>query len=214
MKAEVQRASTVWVIATMLLLLFMLIGFDLYPFITSNDDLVIEQQAWLQVARDEYLAKDTLILAYRPATYHSQAVSDLQTILPGLQQTQNGLLKGDASLGLPDNPSDEVKQLLQRAQSDYVPLVTALKVILAHPDGPVDPIQINIVMMHEYPYSITMAQLAILIQQQAEATNLHILIIKIVIKTLLILVIAGHYLIIGRKVLDKLAVLDSQASSP
>jgi len=211
MRARVQKTTVMVVVPTILFLLLMLIGFDLYPVVSGNDELVIEQQAWLQVVRNEYLAKDILILAYRPATYHSQAVSDLQVILPGLQQTQTGLLKGDASLGLPNNPSDEVRQILQRAQSDYVPLVAALKVILAHSDGPVDPIQLNIVMMHEYPYSVTMAQLAILIQQQAEATNLHLLIIKISIKTLLLVVISAHYLFSGRKAFNRLVEIEEEA---
>jgi hypothetical protein len=213
MKAPTQQKATKVVIIAILLLLLMLIGFDLLPIISGNDELVIEQQAWLQVARDEYLAKDVLILAYRPTTYHSQVISDLQVILPQMEQAQAGFLKGDASLGLPP-ASDDIKRALSRMDNDYLPLVAALKAILEHPDGPVDPTQVNIILLHDYPYSIAMAQLALLLQQQAEATTQHLLIIKIVIKTLLILVIAGHYLLVGRKILAKMVREEAKASSP
>jgi len=208
MKAKTQRAIVSMVVASITFLLLTLIGFDIYPLTTGNDALIVEQQAWLQVVRDEYLAKSVLILAYRPVSSHSQAISNLQVILPGFQQTQSGLLNGDTLLGLPSNPSDDVKRILQQAQSDYVPLVAALKVILAHPDGPVDPTEVDIVLLHDYPYSITMAGLATLLQQQAEAVNLHLIIIKLILKTSLIAIIVGYHFLSGRRMFDKLVEIE------
>ena len=175
-------------------LLLILIGVDIYPLLTGNNGYQIEQQAWLQVARDEYLAKDVLILAYRPVTFHSQAISDLQVIVPQMIQAQNGFLHGDSSLGLPV-PSDEVQQLLVRANDDYQPIITALSIILKSPDAPPDPIQVNIVLNHDYSYAILMAQIATLVQQQAEATALHLIVIKVGLKSTLILVLLIYYFI-------------------
>ncbi len=205
MKAQAQRTATTLVVVAMIVLLLLLIGLDVYPLFTGNDGYVIEQQAWLQIARDEFLAKDVLILEYRGTSYHSQAISDLQVILPQFQQTQNGFVHGDASLGLPA-PGDDVERLLVRASDDYLPMITALQAMLKKPDGPVDPVQVNIVMAHEYSYSLVMAQVAIIEQQQAEATTVHLMIIKVILKSLFILVIGAHFVSIGKPILDRLVL--------
>ncbi len=210
MKAKTHRTATTLVVVAMVVLLLMLVGLDIYPLLAGNDAYIIEQQAWLQVARDEFVAKDVLILAYRPASYHSQAISDLQVVLPQLEQTQTGLTKGDSALGLPV-PTDDIARQLARAQDDYLAITTALHAILKTPDAPVDPTQVNIIMAHEYSYSLAMAQVALLEQQQAEATMLHLIVIKVTLKTLLLLVISTHFLSVGRAVLNKQVELEEEA---
>lgn len=209
MKAKAQKTATTLVVVAMVALLLMLIGLDIYPLLIGNDSYVIEQQSWLQVARDEFLAKDVLILAYRPASFHSQAISDFQVVLPQMEQAQNGLMKGDSSLGLPA-PTDDVKRLLVRANDDYLAITTALHTILKTPDNPVDPTQVNIIMAHEYSYSVIMAQVAILEQQQAEATTFHLIVIKVVLKAILILVIGSHFVSIGKPILDQLVIQEEE----
>src|SRR5439155_16515450 len=146
MNAKMQRTGSTLIVITLILLLCILVGFDVYPSLSGNDPLVVQNQVLLQLVRAQYLAKDALILKYEPATYHVQAISDLQTILPTMEQTQVGLSKGDSSLGLPNNPSDDVKRALVRAQTDYTALIAAFKVILANPDSPIDPIELNIIL--------------------------------------------------------------------
>jgi hypothetical protein len=187
----------------------MLIGVDVYPLIAGNNGYQVEQQAWLQVARVEYLAKDVLVLAYRPVTFHSQAISDLQVIVPQMIQTQNGFLHGDASLGLPP-PSSDVQLLLMRANSDYQPIIAALQALLGKPDGPTDPVQVNIILAHDYSYAILMAQVASLEQQQAETIAQHLIVLRVLLKVVLILTLLIYYFMALRPLFTQLEAVDER----
>jgi len=205
MSAKTQRAYIRVVVIAIMFLLLVLIGFNIIPATASNDDLVIQQHVDLQLTLSEFLAKDVLILAYRPLQYHSQAVSELQTVLPVFQQAQGGILHGDASLGLPPNPPSDVQQSLLTAQPDYTAIVAAIKAILANPDGQPDPIQINIVMQHESHYTTTMYQASVLLQQHAEATKIQLIVIRCAITGLMVLIVGLNYAFVTRPVYNKLA---------
>lgn len=205
-QAKLQHVSVAIVIAAMIVLLLMLIGFDLFPFTVGNDELVIQSQANLQVARGEALAKSALMLSY-PA-FHLPAVSQLQIVEPQLEQTQIGLLKGNPSLGLPP-PPDDVKLVLDQAGRPYADVTTAIKKLLASPDAPPDAIEVSIVVQSVDNYAGSMYQVAQILQQHAESRNLSLAIFKVVLKTLLIIVIAGHYLLAGRKILSRLVEVEA-----
>ena len=53
MRIKTHQTITGAVVIVMVAFLMMLIGVDLYPLLSGNDGYTIEQQAWLQVARDE-----------------------------------------------------------------------------------------------------------------------------------------------------------------
>jgi hypothetical protein len=170
-------------IISIILALFLLLALsilNILPLLSGSDEIVAMQQANYQLARDEFISKDVLVLAYRPMTYHSQAVSELQTVLPAFQQVQVGLLKGDVSLGLPNNPPDNVRAALLASQSDYLAIITAVNHLLAHPDASnPDPIQIEIVLQHEHLYIGEMYQVVTLLQQNAEARKVQLIFIKL-----------------------------------
>ncbi len=186
-----------------LFLLVVLVAFEIFPALSGNDNLVISQQANLQLARDEFIAKDVLILAYQPSTYHSQAVNELQTILPMFEQVQVGLSNGDSTLGLPANPPDNVQIALATCKSDHLAITTALKNILAHPDSAVDPIQLNIILMHERPYTTSMYAVVTTLQSNAEAQKIQLLIIKISLAGAAGLVVILKYLLLTREVVAR-----------
>ncbi len=201
MKAKILNAYMISALVLALFLLVVLAAFEIFPALSGNDDLIVTQQANLQLARNEFIAKDVLILAYRPITNHSQAINELQTILPMLQQVQAGLRNGDSTLGLPANPPDNVKIALTATQSDYLSITIALKNILLHPDSTtVDPVQLSIILQHERSYTTSMYQVVLLLQGNAEAQKIQLLIIKISLAGAVGLVVILKYLLLTREV--------------
>lgn len=182
----------------MISLLLVTIGFNLVPFSAGNNDIAILNQINLQVARDEFIAKDVMILAYRSPTFHSQAISELQTTFPSFQQVQNGLLHGDATLGLPSMP-DDVQHVMLQSQDDYAAISTALKIILASPDSIPDTIQVNIIMRHEMPYALAVYQASLFYTQHAEARRDILLALSSTFSLIAIIVITLYYFLIFRK---------------
>lgn len=201
MRFHVRRRYVAILTLSKLILLCILACFLIIPLMVGNDDLAILNQANLQVARVEFFAQAIQVLAYRPLTFHSEAVSGMEVNLPVLQQTQNGLLKGDTSLGLPSNPPDDVHQLLLNMQPDYSAVVSALKAILANPDKPPDPIQVDIVMQHTQPYAVGLYQAVLALTKHAEERKILFFVIDIVLAVLIFLDIGGGYVFLIRPVL-------------
>ncbi len=210
MQAHAQKQMVLIVTITMIALLLCLIGLDVLPLTKGNDPLVSEQQAMLQAARVELLAKDALILQYRPITYHSQMISDLQTQLPMMEEVQHGFEKGDTALGIPSQHSDTETLLLTNARVEFDPLDAALRALLKGGNGPVDHTQVDIIEQHEYVYALAMARLAVALQQDGETTILHQVLIKVSIKFTIIVVLACFYIFSGRKILHRLAELEEE----
>ncbi len=182
MQVKTLRTYMIMALLMTLFLLLSLTILNILPLLSGQDDLIIMQQANFQLARDEFMAKDVLSLAYRPVSFHSQAINELQTILPQFQQVQVGLLHGDVSLGLPNNPPDSVRAALQVSQSDYIAIVTSVNRLLAHSDtSNPDPIQVAIVLQHERLYVNEMYQVITLLQQDAEARKVQLIFIKLTV---------------------------------
>lgn len=205
MRFHVRRRYVAILTLSKLLLLCILACFLIIPLMSGNDDLVSVNQTNLQVARIEYFAQAVQTLAYRPLTFHSEAVSGMEVNLPILQQTQNGLMKGDTALGLPNNPPDDVHQLLINMQPDYNAMVAALKAILANPDKPPDPIQVEIVMMHTQPYAIGLYQVVQAMTKHAEQRKILFFVIDIVLVVLVLLDVGGGYLFLIKPVLKEIS---------
>lgn len=179
------KTLRIYMVAALLLTIFFLLSLvvlEILPLLSGQDDLIVMQQANFQLARDEFMAKDVLSLAYRPASFHSQAINELQTILPQFQRVQVGLLHGDVSLGLPGDPPDSVRAALLVSQTDYIAIVTAVNHLLADPDASnPDMIQVEIVLQHERLYTSEMYQVITLLQQDAEARKVQLIFIKLTI---------------------------------
>lgn len=198
----------IYMVVMLVFALFLLLALGIIeglPFFSGNDDFRILQQANLQLVRDEFMVKDLLILTYRPVSSHPQAVGELQIVLPTFQQTQNGLLNGDTSLGLPPNPSPAVRTAIGVTQSDYLSMVTAMKIILAHPDSAPDPIQVQIILQHERPYVTNMYQVVVLLTQEAEARKLQLFLVKSGLIVLVAFIVLLKYFLLTQRAVGKLA---------
>jgi hypothetical protein len=140
------------------LLILISIGFSMFPLLPHDTMSVIHLIA-RQRTIAQLVVKDTLILAYRPADDHVQAISELQNALPAWEKVELGLQNGDTSLGISPNLPGDIKLLLLQAQSDFTSIDTSAHYILAHPD-PIDQTQLSIVLQHERAYSLTMFQVS------------------------------------------------------
>lgn len=117
---------------------------------------------------EQRIVTDVLTLAYRPDDEHPEALSELQTALPVWEKVQKGLQYGDDSLGISPNLPSNVKFYLIQMQPDFTYMDTAARQVLAHHD-PVDPDQLAIVLQHEQPYYLSMAQAVIVFQDDVDS---------------------------------------------
>ncbi len=218
MKAKTLRVAMLTTLGMSIFLLIALGVSEAIPITSGNNDSVIQQQATIQLARDEFLVKDIFALAYRPVTVRPQAVSEIQIQLPAFQKTQAGLMNGDAALGLPGNPSSGVKAGLLDAQPDYLAMTTAMQIILAHSDNTPDPIQVNIIAQHERPYTAAMYTVVILLQQEAQARAIQLLILKMTLIGLVIILVLLKYLLftlpVIKQKIEEEAATEAKEHSP
>ncbi len=182
--------------------IFFLLGYNILQELSTHDDFIIIQQSNLQITREEYLVKEVLILQNKPESQAS-AINALQTNLPVFERIQSGLLNGDAVDGIPNNPPESVKQSLQEVQNDYLAITTAMQKLLANPDKHPDPIQVAIILQHDQNYALSMYQVAVLYQQDAETRKLQFFIIQMTTIVILLVAVLVKYLLFTRTLLEK-----------
>lgn len=188
---------------TMLVLLLLLALFQAI-WVFGGSETSIMNQAGLQRTRAQAIAKDVMILAYRPAAEHPQAISELQAVLPRFEQTQAGLQNGNADLSLPNHVPDDILLPLSASQSDFVALDTAARLIASHPDTSVDPVELSIVISHASMYSQDMTAVVAAWQTRIDSAFLHIFWWETGLVCLTMLVIGGKYLFVTRQILRRL----------
>lgn len=201
MKATVLRVYMLTALGLSLFLLLALSLFEALPIMSGNNDLIICQQANYQLARVEFIIKDVYSLEYRGDAVRAQAVGELQIVEPQFVHVQNGLLNGDPALGLPPNPSASVKESLASAQSDFLAIDTALKVILKSPDKPPDPLQVSIIAIHERPYLTAMVPVATSLQQEAQTHVYQLMFLKMGLIALVFLIILLKFTLFTNRVI-------------
>jgi hypothetical protein len=204
MKAKALRVAMLVTLGLSIFLLVALAVCEVLPVTNGNNDAAIQRQTDEQLTRTELMVKDVFALAYRPATGRAQSVSELQIQLPAFQRVQNGLMNGDASLGLPVNPSNGVKLALLDAQPDYLQLVAAVQAILTHPDSNPDLTEVNIVAGRERPYISSMYTVVTLLQQEAQTRVTQLQILKMTLIALVVIFVLLKYLLFTHRVIKKM----------
>lgn len=144
MRSKPLKAYSIAILLTKTIFLIVIVALAYLPVYEQSSSVL--DRAELQRTRVERIAKDALILAYRPVNEHVQAVSELQT-------TQ--LIWAQEQSFLSNIHNAEMQQLMMQTQPDYMSISVALNVILAHTDKKIDPIQLNIILMHERPYLLS-----------------------------------------------------------
>lgn len=159
-------------------LLLIMLAFEAIPVVQPSAANAI-YQAGLQGTRSQVITKDMLILETQTdQESRSQAISDLQVLLPLFEQEQSTL----TSYRLTD-----VNVLMSNARSDYLALDAAVKATIANSNKSVDKTQVDIVLAHNTSYLHTMNQVVVALQGHVDDENLHLFIIEAIIDGLLIL---------------------------
>jgi hypothetical protein len=170
-----------------LFLLLALAGTHFLPLIFNEPDII--NQTALQSTRAQRIAKDAMILTYRPSSERAQAISELQNTLPVFEAQQTKLQTLTNS---------DLHLLVSQSQSDYTSLVTATKILLNQPDGTTNMTQLQIILDHERTYSLLMSQLASLRTAQIHANNVIFVAVQTV-DIVLILVIGGVLFVLSKQ---------------
>lgn len=178
-----------------LVLLLIDAGFQAIPLTISGAQI---SQADAQKTRCEVIVKSALILEYRPASEHVQAISDLQVILPRFQQEQTVLSAYH---------NETIQAYLLQAQPDYLAIVKATQNILARKDKPVDMDQVSIILAHERGYTVTMNALLIYGLQRLDARTMQVFLFESGIDVLLLIMAALFWirveLIVKKQVVEE-----------
>jgi hypothetical protein len=178
---------------TLVVLLLLLAGFQALwaKFSIAN----FANQSSMQRARVERIAKNALILARQPTKDEaSQAINEMQLVLPIWQQVQTGLQAGDSSLGLPGRVPANIQLLMIQAQPDYISILTAAKKVLAGRVQSPDPIQAQIILDHERGYYLIMSQVSQLWQDHIDSSYLQTFQIELgIIALALVVVVFSHF---------------------
>lgn len=172
---------------TNMFLVMLLVGFQVLPWFQGSDSQYITQ-AGLQRTRSQAFVSAALTLVSRPFAEKTQALSNLQVALPLFEQEQATLLA---------NPMPTIQLFVTQARPDYLALVAAVHALLANPNtiNQVDPIQVNIIVAHASPFSVTITSIITALQQQIDARTANLFIIEVVIALLILVSKGGIYLL-------------------
>lgn len=144
MRPKPLQAYSIAILLAKTVFLILIVALAYLPVYEQSSSVL--DNAELQRTRVERIAKDVLILAYRPTSEHVQAISELQITQLMWSQEQSFLT---------NTHNADLQQLMMQTQPDYMSVSVALNIILAHTDKKIDPIQLNIILMHERPYLLS-----------------------------------------------------------
>lgn len=162
------------------LCLLVLVAIALFPIVTRPYDIINAANA--QAARGQRMVKDALLLEYIPSsqlTLRTTALSELQDSLPLFESEENALTRLHRA---------DLMVIVNQLASDYTPMDIATRMILAHTDSPIDPLQVAILLQHERPYSVGISQMITLALQDLDDIHQLIFTIAVVILAVLALI--------------------------
>lgn len=187
------------VFSLMVILLLLEAGFQAIPLTTSASQI---SEADLQRTRCQVIVKSALILEYRPASEHVQAISDLQVVLPRFQHEQAILAS---------YRNETIQSYINQAQPDYLAIVQATQNILAQKNKPVDMVQVSIILSHERGYVQAMSGLMVYGLERLDARTIQLIIIEDIIDALLLIIAMLFWLRIERAI--KTCVLSGEGGT-
>jgi hypothetical protein len=177
----------------------LLIAFTLIPLTFSENQIVTVTR---QGARSQRIAKDVLELRYVPKS-KDEAVGELQSMLPSWESDEATLTK---------NLSPEALTLLNNTNLDFSILDSSTKKLLINPDLVTDPIQLQLIVDHEWPYYHAIQQIIIVLTSQLATLRLQVAVIGISIYVLLIAMNVSAF--VGLERLGKGSVTRQQLTVP
>ncbi len=162
-----------------ILLLMLLVWLEIVPSSWQEDKQYIVNVGF-QRERDQLFVNSLYTLQYRPESEKAQAISDLQTSLLAFQQEQTQIWQ---------NPDPDVKRYLRSAQPDYLAIVAAVRVLLAHPDDPVNRSEFTIILSHHQHFFPSMNALVTLLNRDLENRITQLMDIQIALEVTCLIII-------------------------
>lgn len=191
-----------------ILLLFILDAFIALPLYAGITGSQIIAQVGAQRTRVETIAKDVIVLAYRPDSDKPLVINQLQNVLPMWQRVQDALQNGgDKSIGIPRRLPDDVALVISGATLDYRAISTAAQLILDNQEKPVDLLQVDIILQHETDYLRAMNQVVFLFQQHIDSAYANLFWIELGVSSGL-LIIALVFLVLMERTYKQIAQAD------
>jgi hypothetical protein len=167
--------------------LCLLVGFESVPFSWPDSQAVLVA---VQGGRSQRITKDILEMRYKVDS-RAEAVGELETMLPAWEADQARL-----STGL----SPAAKTLLDFTSTDYTDIDDATRKILLNPNKPVDPLQAQIVVDHEWQYYTSSVQILAILSPEIYARKVRLLITEGFIDALLLFLSITLFVLVERVV--------------
>jgi hypothetical protein len=135
-------------------LIVLIIGYETTLMVNSNRAYVyVSAQEWVS----QRIAKDALVLQYGGVDDRTQAINELQNMLPYFEANHKQITGS--------NQPDTIETLIHASNVDYTDIDTAARKLLDAPDKPVDPVQVRIILDHERSYFLAYTQISALVLQ-------------------------------------------------
>lgn len=167
MPKTILRTAMLFCIAMLLLAT----GFEAIPLRWTFAEF---KQAEQQEVRAEIITKDVLILAYRPASEHAQAISDLQVDLPLFEQEQ---------VYLATIQDEQTQQYVLLARPDFLAIDQAGRAALAQKSAS---IEAEILLAHDRSYVYEMNDLLSYAQSHLDARTWQLFLIEAIANALIL----------------------------
>lgn len=156
-------------------LLALIIAYEATLLMNNNrTSATISSQEWIS----QRIAKDALLLQYGNTDDKTQAVNELQTMLPRFETNHAQIVAS--------SQPDTIQTLIRASTVDYTDMDIAAKKLLASSEQSVDPVQVRIILDHERAYFLAYTQIGALVQQYN--TSYVILIFSIIIGAKIVLI--------------------------
>jgi len=173
------------IIGASLLFLILLTLFLAIPLNHSiDDDIATLRVATFQAAISQRIAKDALELEGKDMGLQVQAIGELQTMLPIFENQQMQLSEQPT---LPD-----IQPLLLMSQADFLSMDMAMRTLLANLSAPADPIEVQVILMHERTYFLDMSLISLMIEQEGEGDKVQLFGIELGLVSCLFLLLLLH----------------------
>jgi hypothetical protein len=199
----VRRLTIMYICALTSVALLVLIGQVIIQIAIhqQDDDALIIGIAGRQSMLSQKIGKTALVIEYTvPPSARAGQLQDLQQSLDLWQRSQQGLLNGDASLGLPGHPSDEVKRLFNVISPNYEFIVSATTSLLSIADqdrekpGPFPNLDPHVqTILAQVPGFLTgMDQIVSQYQREAEGRVSNLRVLEVILAGTTLSVLAGE----------------------
>lgn len=180
-----------------MLLVLLLLFQSVWVFAGSETSIV--HQSTLQTARANILLNDAETLAYRPTADHVFALNEMQATLLIFEQTQNGLLRGDATLGLPAGNRSDIASVLSTETVVFQEIDELCRTILQSKS--VTPDQITVLVNRVRTFTTTSDTVTLAWKVRIDNAFFFIFFIEAILTCIIMIIVLFKHTFITRRII-------------